>query len=164
MQPVELVLIVYYGRSAHRATYGRLDNTKYTKDYIQLSRKSEFTNALSSLFPASASGAGSVPLTYKWPIGTTPGKLIFHSSDRPHLSWETSLGAPKAWKMSLATSENTAETIPGNPSHLDFAAAEEEFDLLESRGAGQPNLMAIKLRDEAKTKHLRAYLANPSEE
>ena len=164
MQPVELVLIVYYGRSAHRATYGRLDNTKYTKDYIQLSRKSEFTNALSSLFPASASGAGSVPLTYKWPIGTTPGKLIFHSSDRPHLSWETSLGAPKAWKMSLATSENTAETIPGNPSHLDFAAAEEEFDLLESRGAGQPYLMAIKLRDEANTLHLRAYLANPSEE
>ena len=160
--PVEWVLVIYYGPSAHRATYGRLDNTKYTKDYIQLSRKSEFIDAVTSLFPVPLSGAGSVPLTYKWPMGTTPGKLIFHSSDRPHLSWETSLGAPKAWKMSLSPSEATAETIPGDPSHLDFTAAEEEFALLESHGAGQPYLMAIKLRDEPVTLHLRAYLANPS--
>ena len=164
--PVEWVLVIYYGPSAHRATYGRLDgkDTKYTKDYIQLSRKSEFIETVASLFPVSISGAGSVPLTYKWPMGTTPGELIFRSADRPHLKWETSLGAPKAWKMSLAPSEATAETIPGDPSHLDFAAAEEELALLGSRGAGQPYLMAIKLRDEPGTLQLRAYLANPSED
>ena len=33
--PIEWVLIIFYGPSAHRATYGRLGNTKYTKDYIQ---------------------------------------------------------------------------------------------------------------------------------
>jgi len=161
-QPVEWVLVIYYGPSAHRATYGRLDNTKYTKDYIQLSRKSEFIDTVTSLFPVSINDTGSVPLTYKWPMGMAPGKLIFHSADRPHLSWETSLGAPKAWKMSLAPSEATTETIPGDPSHLDFAAAEKEFALLENRGAGQPYLMAIKLRDEPGTLHLRAYLKNPS--
>lgn len=162
-QPVEWVLVIYYGPSAHRATYGRLDGTKYTKDYLQLSKKTEFLDAVTHLFPVSVSGAGSVPLTYQWPTGTTPGALVFNSADRPHLKWETSLGAPKAWRMSLAPSEATAETIPGNPSHLNFADAENELALLADRGAGQPYLLAIKLRDEPRTLHLRAYLKDPSE-
>ncbi|KGX48022.1 HNH endonuclease family protein [Burkholderia pseudomallei MSHR2138] len=107
---------------------------------------------------------GTVPLTYRWPAGTTPGALVFNSADRPHLKWETSLGAPKAWKMSPAPSEDTAETIPGNPMHTDFEAAENELELLASRGAGQPYLMAIKLHDEPTTLHLRAYLSGPSAE
>lgn len=165
-RPVEWVLVIYYGPSAHRATYGRLDrqDTKYTKDYIQLSKKAEFLDAVSRLFPTAVSGAGSVPLTYQWPTGTTPGTLVFNSADRPHLKWETSLGAPKAWKMALAPSESTAETIPGNPSHLNFTTAENELALLASRGAGQPYLLAIKLRDEPRTLHLRAYLKNPSDD
>jgi hypothetical protein len=162
-QPVEWVLAIYYGPSAHRATYGRLNNTKYTKDYIQLSKKAEFLATVSRLFPG-AGGAGSVPLTYQWPEGTTLGAFVFNSADRPHLKWETNLGAPKAWKMSLEPSETTSETIPGDPSHLDFDAAENEFALLASRGAGQPYLVAIKLRDEANRLHLRAYLANPKKE
>ena len=163
-QPIEWVLVIYYGPSAHRATYGRLDgqNTKYTKDYIQLSKKTEFLDAVARLFPVAVSGGGSVPLTYQWPTGTTRGTLVFNSADRPHLKWETSHGAPQAWKMSLAPNEATAETIPGNPSYLDFAAAEKELNLLSSRGAGQPYLVAIKLRDEPRTLHLRAYLENPS--
>jgi hypothetical protein len=161
VQPVEWVLVIYYGRSAHRATYGRLSNTKYTKDYIQLSKKKEFLETVSRLFPV-AEGGGAVPLTYQWPAGTTVGAFVFKSADRPHLKWETSLGAPKAWKMTPDPSEATAETIPGDPTHLDFAAAENELALLASRGAGQPYLLAIKLRDEANKLHLRAYLENPS--
>jgi hypothetical protein len=161
-RPVEWILAIYYGPSAHRATYGRLDDTRYTKDYIQLSRKEEFIETVKKLFPVATSGEDSVPLTYMWPTGTAPGEFVFLSADRPHLKWETSLGAPKAWKMFPATSEATAETIPGDPTHLDAAAAEEELALLKARGAGQPYLMAIKLRDEPQTLHLRAYLANPS--
>ena len=163
-QPVDWVLVIYYGPSAHRATYGRLDgqDTKYTKDYIQLSKKAEFLDAMTHLFPVAGSDAGSVPLIYRWPKGTTPGALVYNSADRPHLKWETSLGAPKAWRMSLAPSESTAETLPGDPSHIDFAAAEKELSLLTKRGAGQPYLLAIKLRDEPRTLHLRAYLKNPS--
>jgi hypothetical protein len=161
VQPVEWVLAIFYGPSAHRATYGRLDNTRYTKDYIQLSRKDEFLETISSLFPV-AGGAGSVQLTYQWPTGTVSGALVFNSTDRPHLKWETSVGAPKAWKMTPAPSEGTAETIPGDPTHLDFSAAENELAQLTSRGAGQPYLLAIKLRDESNKLHLRAYFKDPS--
>ena len=163
-QPVEWVLIVYYGPAAHQATYGRqVRRGGYTKDYIQLSRKTKFLDEVANLFSVSPSATGSVPLTYQWPAGTTSGAFVFKSADRPHLKWETSLGAPQVWKMTLAPTDATPETILGDPSHLDFADAENEFELLASRGAGQPYLMAIKLRDEPRTLHLRAYLKNPSE-
>lgn len=161
-QPVEWVLVIYYGPSAHRATYGRLGDTKYTKDYIQLSRKTDFLDAVKRIFPVTAGEEGAVPLIYKWPTGTTPGTLVFNSADRPHLKWETVLGAPNAWKMSPSPSDAVAETIPGNPTHTDFEAAENELALLAKRGAGQPYLMAIKLHDEPTTLHLRAYLDGPS--
>ncbi len=162
-QPVEWVLVVYYGPAAHQATYGRqVRSGGYTKDYIQLSRKKEFLDTATNLFSVTASATGSVPLTYLWPAGTTSGEFVFKSADRPHLKWETHLGAPQVWKMTLAPSDVTPETIPGDPSHVDFADAEREFKLLGKRGAGQPYLMAIKLRDEPRTLHLRAYLKNPS--
>lgn len=162
-QPVEWVLVIYYGPSAHRATYGRLKGTKYTKDYIQLTP--EFLVPMSRLFQVTGSDTESVPLTYQWwPTGTTPGSFFFKSADRPHLAWETKLGAPEAWKMSPKPSEATAETIPGNPSHSDDTAADNELALLLSSGAGQPYLIAIKLRDERRKLHLRAYLKNPSED
>lgn len=161
-RPVEWILVIFYGPSAHRATYGRLGGTHYTKDYIQLSRKSEFIDALTNLFPA-PDGAVSFPLTYEWPTGSTPGEIVFRSADRPHLKWETSLGAPRAWRMSPVPTKASAETIPGDPTHLSFSGAEGELTLLKSRGAGQPYRMAIKLRDEPQKLHLRAYLANPNE-
>jgi hypothetical protein len=64
--------------------------------------------------------------------------------------------------MSLSPSDATAETIPGDPTHVEFDAAERELSMLEHRGAGQPYLMAIKLHDEPTTLHLRAYLGKPS--
>ena len=66
--------------------------------------------------------------------------------------------------MAISPSDATQETIPGDPSHLNFDDAENEFALLASRGAGQPYLMAIKLRDEPRTLHLRVYLGNPSQD
>jgi hypothetical protein len=165
MLPVEWILVVYYGPEAHRATYGRqVRSSRYTKDYIQLSRTTEFLDAVKGLFGVPGGETGSVPLTYEWLNGSTPGAFVFRSADRPHLKWETSLGAPQAWKMSLAPSDTSPATIPGDPSHLDFDDAENELALLKSRGAGQPFLMAIKLREQPRTLHLRVYLANPSNE
>ncbi len=163
-QPVEWVLVVYYGPAAHQATYGRkVGRGGYSKDYIQLSRTKKFLDEVANLFSVTASATASVPLTYQWPAATTSGAFVFKSADRPHLKWETSSGAPQVWKMTLAPSDATPETIPGDPSHSEFADAENEFELLARRGAGQPYLMAIKLRDEPRTLHLRAYLKNPSE-
>lgn len=160
VQPVEGVLAVYYGPEAHRATYGRqVRSNRYTKDYIQLSRRPEFLETLKRLFPGTAGGAR-VDLTYSWPGSKAPGALDY-SSDRWHLKWETHRSAPQAWKMRLQPSEETAETIPGNSSHLDFDPAEKELTLLAERGAGQPYLLAVKLRDEPRRLHLRTYLANP---
>jgi hypothetical protein len=164
-KPVEWVLVIFYGASAHRATYGRLagdaNNNRYTKDYIQLSQRADFLEVLTSLFPATARGS-KTEVTYRWPGGKAPGAIDF-SSDRWHLKWETHRGAPQAWKMFSEPSEATAETIPGNPSHQDSAAAENEFAQLEKRGAGQPYLIAIKLHGEPNTLHLRAYLARGTE-
>ncbi len=93
-------------------------------------------------------------------------KRLAHSFSTPQIDHtlvgETSRGAPKAWKMSLAPSDATAETIPGDPTHVGLDAAENELAMLERRGAGQPYLMAIRLRDEPSTLHLRAYLSRPS--
>lgn len=94
--PVEWVLVIYYGPSAHRATYGRLGrsdaaNKTYTKDYIQLSRRDEFIAAVKRFFPETNEN-GSASLTYKWPTGTATGALVLRSADRPHLKWETSGG------------------------------------------------------------------------
>lgn len=164
-QPVEWVLVVYYGPAAHQATYGRqVRRGGYTKDYIQLSRKRDFLNTMAGLFSVAASATGSVPLNYQWHDGAAQGAFVFTSADRPHLKWETSRGAPQVWKMAISPSDGTAETIPGDPSHVEFADAENEFALLASRGAGQPYLMAIKLRDEPRTLHLRAYLKDPTED
>lgn len=66
--------------------------------------------------------------------------------------------------MGPIPTDSTAETIPGDPGHSDPAKATVEFDLLASRGAGQPYLMAIKLRGEKNTLHLRVYLADAKTE
>ena len=162
-QPVEWVLVVYYGPTAHQSIYGRqVKKAGYTKDYIQLSKKTEFLDAVANLFSVTPSSTSSIPLTYRWPTGTSVGDFVFKSADRPHLKWGTTSRAPQVWKMTLSPTDATPETIPGDPSHEDFEHAENEFKLLASRGAGQPYLMAIKLRDEPRTLHLRAYLKNPS--
>lgn len=163
-QPVEWVLVVYYGPTAHQSVYGRqVKKGGYTKDYIQLSKRTEFLDAVANLFSVTRTATSSVPLTYRWwPAGTSSGAFVFNSADRAHLKWGTSLGAPQVWKMTLNPSDTTPETIPGDPSHQDFAHAENEFNLLAGRGAGQPYLMAIKLRNEPRTFHLRAYLGRPS--
>src|SRR5687767_14680290 len=93
-QPVEWVLLIDYGRSAHRATYGRdVDSTRYSKDYIQFPPKdADFLETFHRTFPATASGAR-VELTFQWPAGTMPG-MFNYSTDRWHLAWRKHLGTP----------------------------------------------------------------------
>lgn len=160
---VEGVFVMRFNRTAHQATYGRhIGEGGYSKDFIQLTKKAAFLSDAEKLFSVKAKQTPSVPLTYQWPMGTATGAFVFVSADRPHLKWETKHGPPQVWKMALAPSDATPETLPGNPSRMTFADAEKEFRLLTRRGAGQPYLMAIKLRDEPRTLHLRTYLARPS--
>ena len=157
---VEWVLVVYYGKSAHRATYGRLDGTKYTKDYIQLSKREQFITDLTRAYPALSGSMGSVAITYKWPGGSSQGTLFVRSADRPHLAWEFD-SAPLPWRMSDSPSESTAETIRGDPSMESESGAEREFDRLLASDFGQPYLVATKLKGDANSLHLRVLVSNP---
>lgn len=161
-KPVEWVLAVFYGPEAHRATYGRkVRSGRYTKDFIQLSRKPDFIAVVEEMFGMNGSGTNRVPLTYEWPGGTAAGDFVVRSGDRPHLKWDTRAGAPPVWRMTQRPTDATAETIPGDPTFEDFLSAEHQRDAIPSRGAGQPYLMAIKLRGEHRRLHLRVYLDSP---
>src|SRR4051812_25320539 len=107
-KPVEWVLVIYYGASAHRATYGRFEeegDKRYTKDYIQLSQRPEFLEVLNRLFPSTLRKE-KTPLTYRWPQGRAAGDFDW-SSDRWHLKWPIR-EAPPPWKMLLDPKETTA--------------------------------------------------------
>lgn len=158
---VEWVLIVRYGISAHRATYGRLPGNSYTKDYIQLSQKPDFIHDLKAAFPILAAGASSASINYKWPGGSAEGKIFRKSADRPHLTWETRNGAPAPWKMREKPLESTPETIRGNPSRLAASEADQEYLNLISSGFGQPYLVAVKLVGDPTALHLRVFVDSP---
>lgn len=161
MQMVEWVLVVRYGKSAHRATYGRLNGSKYTKDYIQLYRNPRFLDDLEAAFPT-LKDSDVAKITYKWPSGFGEGKLFRRSADRPHLAWDTN-SAPLPWKMKEQPTESSVETIRGNPSHNDEVDADSEHDGLSMSGFGQPFLIAVKLRGEVDTLHLRVLVENPDD-
>lgn len=160
-QPIEWVLVVRYLPSTHKATYGRFAGSTYTKDYIQLSRKPDFIADLEAAFPGLAGGDPSVPVVFKWPNGSANGTVFGESSDRPHLTWETRDGAPLPWRMAIAPTSNSPETIRGNPSHRNAADADREYAQLMASGFGQPFLVALKLRNEADTLHLRVLIEGP---
>jgi hypothetical protein len=159
---VEWVLVVYYGPAAHQATYGRIGGLGYTKDFIQLSKRAEFVEEVAHVLSVPTTEMGTVPLTFRWPQGSAPGEFVFHSGDRPHLKWETNQ-APPPWRMTKSPTEATPESIPGDPDRSSTDDAEKEYAKIASRAGGQPYLLAIKLKDEPLTFHLRAYLASPNE-
>lgn len=158
--PLEWVLIVKYNKSAHRAIYGRLPGTTYSKDYIQL-YKGEFVEEISDLFGLNAGIQDKVDVVYKWPGGEVGGLIQLVSADRPHLAWRTN-DAPQAWKMSLSPGPPAVQTIFGNPGHKDSDSADAEFDAIFDRGDGQPYLLVAKMKGEDAALHVRAYIANPS--
>lgn len=159
-QLVEWVLVVRYVLSTHRATYGRLAGTTYTKDYIQLSRRPAFIKDLEAAFP-DCSTMTHLPLRYEWPNGSASGTLVKESADRPHLAWGTANRAPPPWKMADDPNVSTAETIRGDPFHETAAAADQEFHQLIASGFGQPFLVAVKLRGDENTLHLSVLVEDP---
>lgn len=161
-RPVEWVLVVYYGPAAHQATYGRIGGLGYTKDFIQLSKRAEFVEEVAHVLSVSAAETGTVPLTFRWPHGTAPGEFVFRSADRPHLKWGTNQ-APPPWRMTESPTESTPQTIPGDPNRSNTSEAEQEYSQIADRAGGQPYLLAIKLKDEPRTLHLRAYFSSPNE-
>jgi 5-methylcytosine-specific restriction protein B len=161
---VEAVFVVFYGLTAHKATYGRnVQDTTYTKDYIQLIQDGVFREALERLFPRKNPGDKSTRIEYRWPDGSSGGSIEFESADRPHLAWLKTVEAPQPWRMTPDPTEDTPETILGDPTATDPSVATAQFDALRQLGI-QPYLVAVKLKDEPDVLNVRAYIKNPPEE
>lgn len=161
-QAVQWILVVNYNATAHRAVYGRLSGEpKYSKDYIQLPRRTEFIHDLGVAFPALGAGAPAAPITYRWPSGHTDGKIFSESADRPHLAWGTNK-PPAAWRMAPNPDRTTIETIPGDPNFGTALQADGEFSQLSLQGFGQPYLIAVKLFGDGNTLHLRVHVSDPT--
>jgi 5-methylcytosine-specific restriction protein B len=157
-QPVEAAFVIYYGVSAHKATYGRLSGDKtFTKDYIQLPQDSDLRQALTKLFPPDQIGGKKTTIEYRWPGGSSDGFIDFQSADRPHLAWPMS-SAPAPWKMDPSPTVIGPSTIPGDSTHQDPEAATTELISLQNGGV-QPYLVAVKLKGEPNVLHVRAYIA-----
>jgi 5-methylcytosine-specific restriction protein B len=157
-RPVEAVFVVFYGPTAHKATYGRhVGGTAYTKDYLQLSRAEDFRDALERLFPRKHPGDPTTGITYQWPGGSQAGTVNFRSADRPHLSWATTESAPLPWRMSLAPKPEGPETLAGDPGRPDEAGANSEYARWEASG-DKAYLIAVKLRNETSVLHVRTYV------
>lgn len=162
---MEAVFVTFYGLTAHKATYGRgVNDSSYTKDFIQLVQDPEFRDALERLFPRVRPGDKATKIVYRWPGGSSEGSVEYESADRPHLAWLKTVGAPLPWKMDPAPKEAGPETIPGDPKATDATTADEQFRNLQTGGLGQPYLVAVKLKDEPGVLHVRAYVEGPSDE
>ncbi|MGK8465833.1 McrB family protein [Nocardia cyriacigeorgica] len=159
-QPVEAVFVVYYGLSTHKATYGRnvVGDRTYTKDYLQLIQDGAFREALEKLFSRQHPGDKATQIEYKWPTGSSTGSIEFQSSDRPHLAWLKTVGAPLPWTMTPFPTADGPQTIPGNPDATTADVATAQFEALEERGVGQPYLVAVKLKGEPNVLHVRTYI------
>jgi len=158
---VEAVWIWKFQASAFKATYGRLAGTTYTKDFLQAS------GTCAQLFDDVFRGQTTAPidLEYRWPGDSAAGKLLeasdYESNGRLHFRWDTNK-APAPWRLHKNPSPDTIETIPGDPDHTTESSADAELAKLEQQQL-DPYLVAIKLRDEERILHLRAYLGNPSD-
>lgn len=159
---MESIWFFRYSMSNFKATYGRKvasvgGDDSYSKDYLQVSGRcrEEFEGMLGRPIE---SGEG-VNFTYKWPGGEMEGTTR-HPNDRIHLRWPTSGQAPAPWRLAPTITPDSIETFEGNPNFATTAEATEEWRRIEALNLDRW-LIIVKLADEEKTLHLRAYLGNP---
>ena len=154
-KPVEGVFFWRYNVSAFRAAYGRFSGTLYSKDYLQ-SPAGQFP-VLDEVF--GRTGNDTIPIEYRWPGGSRTGEWRQSAADRRgQLAWETN-AAPAPWKVGDPAADPVI-TVPGNPTANTEAAAEQEWQQLSVRNLN-PWLLAIKLADEDRVLHCRAYFDSP---
>lgn len=159
-QPVEAIIVWRYSKEAHNETYGRRVRPVggFTKDYLQLSRRPAFKAMMDVLIPPVTADPEQLrEVVYAWPGTEQPGHYDPESADRPHLKWDANQ-VPPVLKMTRLPTASTLATIPGDPAKTELRAAEREWDLIASRGGGQPYLVAVILQGDGNRIHLRAYL------
>jgi 5-methylcytosine-specific restriction protein B len=160
-RPIEAIFFFRYTTQVFRACYGRLNGTRYTKNYIQVSGDG-VPQTLDEVL--GRNGDEKLPLEFVWPGGSEPrGELRRHRGEpgaahRVQIVWKESGHAPKPWK--LGAFADPTITIPGDPTQPDDAGADVELERLDGADLG-PWLVAVKLADEPGRLHARAYLERP---
>ena len=154
-ESVEAIFLWRYSKAQFAACYGRLNGTEYSKDFLQSPSQQfpEIDRALNWT-------AGQIDIEFRWPGGSRPGQWRHSTADeRGQLAWLPASNAPIPWQVGDPATD-TAITIPGNPNRTTQHEANEEFAQLEAAGY-EPYVMAIKLANEHRVLHTRAYLGSP---
>jgi 5-methylcytosine-specific restriction protein B len=150
------------GTSVFKAIYGRLGNKGgYTKDFHQ--PRGEQARALERAL-GTQEGV-EVDFEWRWPGGSDPhGKLhpaadFATSNGRMNLRWSTN-AAPLPWRLRQDASENTIETLIGQPGLTDPDEADKQLEALRAQSE-EPWLVAVHLHGEGAVLHARTVLGNP---
>lgn len=161
---VEAIWIWYYGGSNQKWTYGRFGEGGFTKDHLQINASA--AEAVKSIYGLEAREGQLRELRLVWPGGGVQGKFMY-SAGRFVLRWERSQtannepwSAPEPWRMIAAPNVNSVSPLRGEGRAINQSgalAAIEEFNATNSAGY----LLAIKLKNEDETLHVRSYLENP---
>lgn len=164
--PVQAVFFWRADRtSVFKAIYGRLAGPGgYTKDFHQ--PRGEQARALERAL-GTPEGV-EVGLEWRWPSGSdAQGKLLpaadfAESNGRMNLRWSTN-SPPLPWRLRPDASDETVETLVGQPALAAPADADEQLEALRAKGES-PWLVAVHLFGEGPVLHARVVLENPQQE
>lgn len=158
-QAVQAVWAWRFTKAPFKATYGRLADDSYSKDFLQAS--GDCAKALDDAFQRQTGDIMRLQLV--WPGGSRDGSLFeaadYSANGRLNLRWETD-NAPDPWHLYPPGSADPLKTLPGDPTHKAPADADAEWTTLEQQNL-DPWLIVVKLYDEPETLHVRAYLGAP---
>lgn len=150
------------GTSVFKAIYGRLPNPGgYTKDFHQ--PRGDQARALERAL-GTPEGV-EVDVEWRWPGGSDGhGKLLpaadfADSNGRMNLRWSTN-SPPPPWRLRPDPSEQTLETLIGQPGLSVPADADKELNALRAQGE-TPWLVAVHLYGEGPVLHTRVVLEDP---
>lgn len=147
--------------AAFKAVYGRLSGSGYTKDFHQ--PIGEPARALERAFGLNPGGGTDV--TWRWPGGEyTNGKLLpaadYADNGRLNLRWPTDQ-PPPPWRLTPSPSEQTVETLAGQPGSKDIAVADAQLAAVQATQE-RPWFIAVHLHGEGAVLHPRVVLENPA--
>jgi 5-methylcytosine-specific restriction enzyme B len=162
-QAVEAVFFFKYTTQVFKACYARIPDTEehkdYTKNYVQVT--GDAGPALDEVL--GRTGDAKIDIELVWPTGTQKAAVRRHSGDpatstRVQLYWPSSGLAPLPWK--LGDVSEPEYTIPGDSTQVDRDVAEQQRTDLEASDI-RPILVAVKLVDDDRRLHVRAFLERP---
>lgn len=164
--PVEAVWIWYYGGTNQKWTYGRFgDKSGFTKDHLQIN--AEAAAPIQSIYGLTAATGQKHELRLVWPgNGAVVGRFMFSAGrfvlrwDRPSVPHPDPWSAPAPWRMVPSPSNESASPLRGDGTARTDTGAMTAIEAFNEAG-NRAYLVAVKLKNDDDTLHVRAYLKDP---